>query len=401
MHDRDDMGPAVSRGESRDRREPGRDPLAEAVCEFCGAPYAVDDGRRCTACDVPSCQHCATAEGESQCPECAGASLPPQMEPMLARLSNLPTGHGWEFEYKWDGVRCLAYWDCCRLRLDSRNLNDVTARYPELQHIAEGLGVPVVLDGEIVALDDEGRPNFGRLQGRMHLSPDRAGRAVATTPVFYFAFDLLYLDGELLVDRPYTERRAALESLTFGDRRVKVPPRDADGAAMLAAAREHGLEGVVAKRADGRYEPGRRSPAWRKVKLVRAQEFVIGGWTPQEGAERRVGSLLLGVYDESGRLRFAGRVGSGFSDADHRRLLELLEPLRTPVDPFARDQGAGDTPVSRSSTSADTRYIVPELVAQVEYRRWPEGGHLQQTAFKGLRSDVPPGDVLRERSGGR
>jgi len=395
-----DAGAMSSRAGEARAGGPGREASDELVCEFCGAAYRPDDGRRCTACDVPSCEHCATPDDGSRCPECEGAILPPQMEPMLARLSTLPTGDGWRYEFKWDGVRCLAYWDCCDLRLDSRRLNDITARYPELGHIAEGLGVPAVLDGEIVALDENGRPSFGRLQSRVHLSPDKARRAVAHVPVFYFVFDLLHLDGESLLDRPYMERRAALESLPFDDPRLQVPPNDADGGVVLAAAREHGLEGVVAKRVDGRYKPGRRSGAWRKVKLVRAQEFVIAGWTPQKDSDHRVGSLLLGTYDERGRLRYAGRVGSGFSDDDHLRLLDLLEPLRTPVDPFARGGQADTASASRRSASAGTRYVVPELVAHVEYRRWPEGGHLQQTAFKGLRSDVPPGDVVRERQEG-
>jgi len=358
----------------------------EVVCAFCGAPHAFHSGRHCAVCDAPGCEHCVTPGSEALCPDCEARALPAHVEPMLARLSSLPRGDGWGCEFKWDGVRCLAYWDGRDLRLESRRLNDVTGRYPEFRHAFDGLGEAVVLDGELVALDASGRPSFARLQRRMHLSPGRAAKVAARVPVFYFVFDVLQLGGESLLERPYRERREVLEGLAPAGPRVRVPRSHADGAAMLAAAREHALEGVVAKRLDSRYEPGRRSGAWRKVKLVRAQEFVIGGWTPQAGIDRKIGSLLLGVYDDGGRLRYVGRVGSGFSDDDHRRLLGLLRPLETDADPFALEK----RPVGLHA-------VTPELVVQVAYRRWPEGGRLQQTAFEGLRADVPPGDVVRER----
>ena len=212
------------------------------------------------------------------------APLPEPVMPMLATAGPVPHGPGWAFEFKWDGVRAIVAASGTTARLTSRLGNDVTAGYPELAGIgALTGGRPVLLDGEIVALDAAGRPNFGLLQDRMHVrhpSPELRGRI----PVSFYAFDLLQLDGESLLAAPYDERRSRLAELgPVGP--VLVPPSftDVDGDQLLEVARGHGLEGVVAKRRAGRYEVGRRSAGWVKTALSRTQEVLVGGWTVGEG----------------------------------------------------------------------------------------------------------------------
>ena len=212
--------------------------------------------------------------------------------PMLATAGQVPKGPGWAFEFKWDGVRAVVAAAGDQVQLTSRLGNDVTAGYPELAGIgAVTGGRPVLLDGEIVVLDAAGRPNFGLLQDRMHVRHPSA-ELRARLPVSFYAFDVLHLDGESLLAAPYDERRARLAALAPADR-VLVPPSftDVDGDQLLDVARQHGLEGVVAKRRAGRYEPGRRSPGWVKTALVRTQEVLVGGWTAGEG--RRTAHVRL------------------------------------------------------------------------------------------------------------
>src|SRR5439155_19099597 len=231
---------------------------------------------------------------------------------VLALLSaHLPAdGQNWAFEYKWDGVRALAYHDGNSFTLESRNRLNITERYPELRALRESLGRrTVVLDGEIVALDEMDRPSFARLQRRMHVNDHAAiMRLMREVPILYVLFDVLYLDGRSLLDAPYSKRRALLEELTLAGPNWQVTPAHIDrGKAMLEAARENRLEGLVAKRLDSLYEPGRRSPMWLKVKIVQRQEFVIAGWTGEStGLADRIGTMLLGYYDCDGRLHYAG-----------------------------------------------------------------------------------------------
>jgi bifunctional non-homologous end joining protein LigD len=322
--------------------------------------------------------------------------MPASIRPMLATLSaSLPADQErWSFEYKWDGVRAIAYWDGRRLKIESRNQLEITHRYPELHALAEAMGSrTLVLDGEIVALDAAERPSFERLQRRMHVQ-DRGAirRLMGEVPVYYLIFDLLYLDGRSLTSMPLIQRRDMLEELTLVGATWRLSPADvAEGQAMLEAARQQNLEGIVAKRLDSLYEPGRRSPAWLKIKIIARQEFVVGGWVPEGNQDRgRVGALMLGYYEPQARgarrLRYAGSVGSGFNAEWHRRLVALL--AATPRT---------DSPFADAVPKAGVRFVEPKLVTEVEYRRWPAGGMVQQAAFKGLRVDKDPQHVVDER----
>ena len=358
------------------------------VCPTCGQEYRYDENRHCWSCDHPACPHCLDGTPQPLCEECR-LPIPQHVEPMLATSGSMPASpNQWAFEYKWDGVRALCRWDGTRLSLASRNGNDITARYPELKDLGKALGGPLFLDGEIVALDGKGRPSFPLLQKRMHRQRDvhKAARAV---PAYYYVFDVLYTGGRKVMELPYSERRELLEALALEHPHLRVPPSHAGrGDDMLAAAKKVALEGIMAKRLDSLYEPGLRTPHWQKIKLVRAQEFVIGGWTPRKDSNDRVGSLLLGVF-KGGRLRYAGSVGTGFSEETHTLLLSQLRPLKSAGNPFDESPGKGEA-----------RFVQPKLVAQVEYRRWPKGKQVHQAAFKGLRDDVDPGRVVREDTGG-
>src|SRR4051794_15636261 len=250
--------------------------------------------------------------------------VPHKLQPMLARSGDLPTDDGgWAYEVKWDGVRALAAVEGGRLRLTSRNLNDITPRYPELRELGRALGSrEALLDGEVVAFGGDGRPSFQRLQTRMHVTGDaQVRRLMRTDPVVYVLFDVLHLDGGSLLAEPYEERRARLLELGLNGPHWQTPAhRVGDGAALLAASRAQGLEGIVAKRLGSPYVPGRRTPAWVKVKNVRSTEAVVGGWLPGEGGRSgRLGALVVGFYDD-GELRYAGRVGSGFDERELARV---------------------------------------------------------------------------------
>ena len=228
--------------------------------------------------------------------------LPERLEPMLARTGPLPADDGrWAYEIKWDGVRAIAAVEGGRLRLTSRNGNDITPRYPELRELGRALGSSeALLDGEVVAFGDDGRPSFQRLQSRMHVASDNAVRRLARSdPVVYIVFDVMHLDGRSLLAEPYEERRERLLALGLNGPSWQTPAhRVGDGAALLEASRSQGLEGIVAKRLGSPYVPGRRTPAWVKVKNVRRTEAVIGGWLPGEGGRSgRLGALVVGCYD--------------------------------------------------------------------------------------------------------
>jgi len=320
--------------------------------------------------------------------------IPEQLVPMLARAGRLPADDaGWAFEIKWDGVRAITYWQPGELRIESRNLNDVSARYPELRALGPELGSrEAVLDGEIVAFDEDGRPSFERLQRRMHVaSPSAIRRYASEEPVSYVIFDLLYLDGRTTMKLPYRERRALLEGLELRGPAWQTPAYHVgEGRELLAAAAEQRLEGIVAKRLDSPYRPGRRTDEWLKVKNVNRQELVIGGWLPGKGARAgRLGALLVGYYergeDRRRVLRYAGRVGTGFNEDDLERLGKKLAANPRSSSPFSGPQ-----------PPRGANFVEPELVVEVEFRQWTHDRILRHSSYKGLREDKPSEAVLLE-----
>jgi bifunctional non-homologous end joining protein LigD len=315
--------------------------------------------------------------------------MPDRLRPMLARTGPLPRDEEkYGFEVKWDGIRTLLFCDHGHLRLQGRNFSDFTPRYPELRALGGELGARrVILDGEVVALGEDGRPSFERLQTRMHLASDSAvRRRMRDVPVTYVIFDLLYLDGHSTLPLTYEQRRDVLERLELDGPAWRTPAyHRGEGRALLDATAELGVEGVVAKRLDCPYEPGRRSSGWIKVKNVCVQDVVIGGWTPGAGGRSgRLGALVVGVMEDSA-LRYAGKVGTGFTESTLAMVERELEPL-------ARD----DSPFDGRQQPRDTRFVDPELVASVEFREWTRAGTLRAPSFKGLRPDKDPAEAVRE-----
>jgi bifunctional non-homologous end joining protein LigD len=318
--------------------------------------------------------------------------MPEKVKPMLARLvDKLPADDkDWAYEIKWDGVRAIYYSEAGHVRIESRNLRDVTAQYPELRALGRELGSHrIVLDGEIVALDERGLPNFGRLQPRMHLtSPAAIRRRVADTPIVYMVFDLLHLDGHSTMPLTYGQRRDVLDKLGIDGPNWKLSGYHAgDGSAMLEASKEQGLEGVIAKRLDSPYKPGVRNGSWLKIKNHLRQEFVIGGWLPGKGVRSTsIGSLALGYHDEAGKLKYAGNVGTGFTEQTLAELKRLLQPLVT-----------GESPFDGRQPPKTTVFVRPELVGEVEFGEWTRTWTVRHPSFKGLRDDKDPKEVILER----
>ncbi len=315
---------------------------------------------------------------------------------MLATTPTLPASFdGYLLEPKWDGVRAIVTVHQGDVTIASRLSDDVTGGYPELAALAADLvGRSVVLDGEIVAFDERtGRPSFQRLQRRMHVRSPSA-QLKRDVPVQLLLFDVLWLDGELLTPRPQAERRKVLESLALEGpcwHTSPLPPL-APPDQLLAACREIGMEGYVAKRADAPYAPGRRSPAWIKVKCVRRREFVVGGWSPgQGGRSGSIGSLAVGCWgldpatgESTGRLHYAGLVGSGLSQDLIRQLTELFQRAARSDSPFAE------------RLIGKLHFVEPLLVAEVAYNELTESGTLRQPSLQGFRTDLDPGQVLAD-----
>ena len=265
------------------------------------------------------------------------------------------------------------------MRLHSRNSNDVTAQYPQLQPLATALADhQVILDGEVVALDASGVPNFSQMQNRAR-----------ATRIEFWAFDIVALDGHSLLQMKYRDRRRLLETFAAGTDLVVPALLDGDGPQALAASRKHRWEGVVAKKWDSTYQPGRRSAAWIKDKNWNTQEVVIGGWRAGEGGRSSgIGALLCGIPDANG-LRFIGRVGTGFTEKDLAKIKTLLAPLHTGESPF---HPALPRPEARGVT-----YVRPEIVGEVRYGEMTSDGRLRHASWRGLRPDRAPADVVLER----
>jgi bifunctional non-homologous end joining protein LigD len=312
---------------------------------------------------------------------------------MKATLGELPTPaeHGlWSYEVKWDGMRVVTCTDGSQLQMWSGNHIDVTVRFPELLDVAAAAAErPAVLDGEVVAFDATGRPDFSTMQTRMHIGDAReARRRSAETPVLYVVFDIVHFDGHDLTSLPWHQRVDVLESvLEEGPSWQRSAVHD-DGRALLDAVTEARLEGIMAKRRDAPYTPGRRSPSWRKIKVRNRGELVVGGWLPGNGARAgRLGALLVGYHDETGALRFAGRVGSGFSDTELADMGARLDALATDTDPFEPRLTRADAP--------GARFVRPELVVEVAWSDWTPDGRLRHPSYLGRRFDKDAAEVTK------
>lgn len=314
------------------------------------------------------------------------------LSPMLATAGAegmLGNTADWAFEMKWDGIRAIAQITHGQITLLTRNGIDVTARYPELASLADAVAGDAVIDGEIVALTKAGRPDFGLLQRRMGLTkPAEIEKVAQSVPVHFMAFDLLELDGTSLAKSPWTERRAALEGAVTATGAVQVPPVfDGDITAAMSTSRTLGLEGVMAKRRESTYSPGRRAQSWLKLKHHLTQEVVIGGWRPGAGTRaHRVGSLLMGVPDGDG-LRYVGRVGTGFTDRALDEIGVKLRRLERKTNPF--DEVA-------AADAADAHWVSPVLVGEVEFSEWTPTRKLRHPSWRGWRPDKDPADVVPE-----
>lgn len=341
---------------------------------------------------------------------------PAAVRPMLATLSEPPlTGAGLVYEPKYDGIRALIHIDAAsapgqKVRIWSRLGNEKTSQFPSivqaLERSAARFGRPLLVDGELVALDEHGRPaGFQRLQGRIHLTGAReVERIDRQQPVAFIAFDLLRDGDEDLRGLPLAERRRRLErawkmgTLTISDRRqpemVSVPISPlrlseqvaADGRALHERALAEGWEGLIAKEARAPYQSGRRSPTWRKLKLAQRQEFIVGGWTQPRQTRQHFGALLLGVREKDGSLKYVGHTGTGFDGGELERVWKLLREREISQSPFSE----------RIKTNEPARWVQPELVAEVRFTEWTADGKLRHPVYLGLRDDKKAVDVHRE-----
>ncbi|HZR29773.1 MAG TPA: DNA ligase D [Terriglobales bacterium] len=314
------------------------------------------------------------------------AEMPAEISPMLAApVSAAPEGWEWLFELKWDGVRALCFLDKSGIRMSSRTGKKIEKQYPELARAADYVAAEsVVLDGELVVLDAQGRPNFSLLQSRIGAVPSAAAQLARSQPVNYFVFDLLYLNGYDLRDVPLAERKRLLQAVLRPNSTIRYSEHYAgNGGPLLQFAREHEMEGIVAKHAASRYE-SRRSGAWQKIKIVKQQDCVICGLTAVD--REYFGSLALGVY-EGDELVYAGNVGSGFDQQLLKNTYELLQPLKTKQCPFAQEP----------KMMGETVWVKPELVCAVRFSSWTNEGRLRAPVFFGIRTDVNPRDCVREQ----
>ncbi|BAW06566.1 non-homologous end-joining DNA ligase [Nocardia seriolae] len=306
----------------------------------------------------------------------------PHYAPMLATAGIVPGDDAqWSYEVKFDGIRAIGYIGE-ELRLLSRNDRNITAAWPELAGLAPS-DPPFVVDGEIVAFAPDGRSSFAALQPRMHQrNPATIAALAAATPATYMIFDLLHIGDRPLINLPYEQRRQLLEQLAPHGPHWQTPPRlNGPGTAVLEQSRRLGLEGIICKRLDSTYQPGRRSPRWIKVKNIRDQEIVIVGWRPGSGARAgHIGSLLMAVHDATGPLTYIGNVGTGFTRATLDALAAKLEPLQRHTPTVA-------APVP------DAVWVEPELVGEVSYSDWTTDGRLRHPSWRGLRADKTPREV--------
>jgi bifunctional non-homologous end joining protein LigD len=311
---------------------------------------------------------------------------PDWVQPMLATLTEHRfSDPGWIFERKLDGVRVLAFRRRGEVRLLSRNQLDVGGAYPEVvEALQAGDGPNFIVDGEVVAFD-HGQTSFAKLQQRMQLRDPVRARQTGV-PIFYYVFDVIHAGGFDLAPLELRHRKAVLRSLLRFERPIRLTThRNTEGEAFYAEACRKGWEGLIAKRAGSKYVSG-RSPDWLKFKCVNEQEFVIVGFTDPKGSRLGLGALLIG-YHEDGRLRYGGKVGTGFNE-------QLLRELRARLDQLERDIPTID---GKGLPRKGVHWVEPQLVAQVGFTEWTRDGQLRHPRFLGLREDKPPSDVVRER----
>ncbi|HSU56707.1 MAG TPA: non-homologous end-joining DNA ligase [Candidatus Dormibacteraeota bacterium] len=309
---------------------------------------------------------------------------------MLAtRVAELPEGPDWEYEVKWDGYRIQAIKEGSTIHLFSRRGATYTDKFKTITKAATGIQArSAVLDGEVIALGPEGQPSFQVLQNR--------GKLPSGYQLVFYVFDLLFLNGKSLLEQPLSERRSHLPAVLAGTSILFSSPLNGTPAVLMKAVRKHNLEGIVAKRKDSRYEPGRRSPKWQKLPLKPKQEFVIGGYRP----EAETLELLLVGYYEKGKLLFAGKARQGLNPKIRKDLLDMLKPLATRTCPFTNlptgkkgHWGEGVT----AEDMANYVWVHPELVAEIKFTEWTTGNVLRHAEFAGLRDDKVPTDVVREQ----
>ncbi len=314
--------------------------------------------------------------------------MPQWIDPMLATLtSERFDSPEWIYEHKLDGERCLAYVEGGVARLRSRTDHPIDASYPEIASALGGSEIDMIVDGEIVAIGEDGIDRFELLQHRMQLQSP--AEALATgIHVEYHVFDILWAGGYSTLELPVLERKAVLRGIvSFGERIVYVDHRSPDGVAYYHEACRRGWEGLIAKRVAAPYRPGKRSKDWLKFKCVANQELVIGGFTDPKGSRIGFGALLVGYYDADHRLRYAGKVGTGFDERTLRELRAAMDRLERPEPPFADDP---------ELPRHGVHWVEPRLVAEVAFSEWTESGKLRHPRFQGLRRDKPAAAVIRE-----
>ena len=316
--------------------------------------------------------------------------MPKKLEPMQAELGDkVRNSADWMWEPKLDGYRVIAFVDGENVKLQSRRGLDLTAAFPKLAaELRANAGARMILDGEIVCFDASGRPSFGALQDRVQLKSDREiAAADRATPVVYFCFDLLYFAGIDLRGAQYVDRRRYLAQCLLPSPLVQLVHASDDGVALHDAAVASGFEGVIGKRKASRYETGKRSPSWLKVKPVKTADFLIGGYTQGKGSRAPLGSILVG-YRDGRKLVYASHVGSGFDDASLKKVKAALEPLVVAKNPFSEEP----------ELNAPTKWVEPKLVAEVSYATWTDDGHLRAPVFVRLRDDIDPAKVRKKGS---